>query len=88
MRAEIEPETSLVPPRVFLSYAWESGYREWVSQLATTLRADGIDARIDAWHMRDGQDFPSFMNAEVRSADKVLILGRAVCTWLGWKLPG
>ena len=62
--------------RVFISYAWEdSEYRLWVQRLATTLRQDGVDVRLDAWHRQMGQDLPSFMNAEVRNADRVLVLG-------------
>jgi len=64
------------PVRVFISYAWEDDeYRFWVRRLATTLRRDGVDARLDAWHQQTGQDFPSFMNAEVRNADRILVLG-------------
>ena len=63
------------PVRVFISYAWEDDeYRFWVRRLARTLRGDGVDARIDAWHL-DGRDLPSFMSAEIRSADRVLVLG-------------
>ncbi len=41
--------------------------------LATKLRADGIDVRADLWHLR-GRTFAEFMNAEVREADRILIL--------------
>jgi hypothetical protein len=41
------------PIRVFISYAWEHDkYRDWVAQLAAQLRTDGIDARLDRWHLR------------------------------------
>ncbi|MEM7249980.1 MAG: toll/interleukin-1 receptor domain-containing protein [Pseudomonadota bacterium] len=60
---------------MFISYAWESdAFRDWVKQLATQLRADGIDARLDAWHLEDGITFVEFMNREVRQADRVLVL--------------
>lgn len=63
------------PKRVFLSYAWESQkYRTWVKQLATRLRADGIDARLDAWHLADNGDIAEFMNREIREADWVLVI--------------
>jgi hypothetical protein len=66
----------MAPVRVFISYAWEDdAYRFWVQRLAVTLRSDGIDARLDAWHRQTGQDFPSFMNSEIRNADRVLVLG-------------
>ncbi len=61
--------------RVFVSYSWDDdAYRLWVLRLATRLRRDGVDARLDYWHLRDGQTIPEFMNSEVRNADKVLTL--------------
>lgn len=61
--------------KVFLSYAWEDDdYRLWVKRLATRLREDGVEARLDAWHCRPTDDIPSFMNREVRNADWVLVL--------------
>jgi hypothetical protein len=64
----------MAPPRVFISYAWESDdYRQWVERLATRLRENGIDARLDKWHLQEGS-IPDFMNREVRQADKVLVL--------------
>ena len=63
------------PVRVFISYAWEDDkYRDWVAELAAQLRDDGIDARLDRWHMQPGQTIPEFMNSEVRLAEKVLVL--------------
>lgn len=62
--------------RVFISYAWEDeGYRDWVKRLATTLRMHGVNARLDAWDLGRGQSLPAFMNAEIRLADHVLVLG-------------
>lgn len=64
-----------LPVRVFISYAWESvEYRRLVKGLATRLRYDGIDARLDAWHLRDSTTIPEFMNREVRHASKVLVI--------------
>jgi hypothetical protein len=60
--------------RVFISYAWENNdYRARVKSFAARLRQDGINARLDAWHLR-GQTIPEFMASEVRNADKILIL--------------
>ncbi len=70
----MKPQTPKTPVRVLISYAWEDeAYRDWVAQLATQLRADGVDARLDRWHLED-RTFPEFMNSEVREADKVLVL--------------
>ncbi len=61
-------------PRVFVSYAWEDkDYKTWVKRLAKRLRADGVNARLDAWHL-DGRPFGDFMTAEVEDADWVLLV--------------
>ncbi len=39
-------------------------YRDWVAQLASQLRDDGVDARLDRWHLQRGQSIPEFMNSE------------------------
>lgn len=63
-------------PRVFISYSWDSPeHKSWVKSLATQLRQDGIDVRLDDWHLR-GRTIPSFMTSEVRNADFIL----AICT--------
>src|ERR1700736_3993021 len=62
--------------RVFISYAWgDDEYRTLVKRLAARLRQDGIDARLDAWHL-EGLTIPEFMSREVRNADKIL----AICS--------
>jgi hypothetical protein len=71
----MSPQTTTAPIRVFISYAWEDDdYRQWVARLAAQLIEDGIDARLDCWHVQVGQTIPGFMNSEVRLADKVLVL--------------
>lgn len=61
--------------RVFLSYAWEDeAYKLWVRRLATRLREDGVDARLDLWHTREGETVAQFMIREVRLAHRVLVL--------------
>ncbi|MEZ5357124.1 MAG: toll/interleukin-1 receptor domain-containing protein [Bryobacteraceae bacterium] len=63
-----------VSPRVFLSYAWEDdAYRARVEAFAARLVQDGVDARLDAWHL-DGLTIPEFMSREVRNADRLLVL--------------
>lgn len=65
------------PPRVFISYSWESeGHKDWVRYLAENLRMAGIDARLDQWYVKPGESFTSFMENEVVDADYVLV----VCT--------
>lgn len=63
------------PVRVFVSYAWEDvAYRRLVKSLATRLRNDGVDARLDAWDLRGATTIPEFMDREVRHASKLLIV--------------
>lgn len=61
--------------RLFVSYAWEDeNYQDWVKALSTQLCSDGLDVRLDAWHLERGVTIPEFMNREVRLADVVLVL--------------
>ena len=37
-------------PKAFISYSWDDdAHKEWVRQLATRLRADGVDVTLDRW---------------------------------------
>lgn len=65
----------VTPPRVFISYAWEDDeYRDWVERLARRLRDNGVEARLDKWHLEEGDTVARFMNREQRAADRVLVL--------------
>jgi len=62
-------------PRVFVSYTGrDKENAHWVRRLATALRANGIDARLDVFHLRPGLDLPQWMANEVTLADKVLLI--------------
>ncbi len=62
-------------PKTFISYAWESDEaKEWVKKLATELRKDGIDAKLDQWEVVPGDQMPHFMEKSVRENDFVLII--------------
>ena len=62
-------------PRVFISYIGEDiKNREWVKQLACRLRESGVNARIDMFHLKPGQDLPQWMTNELIMADKVLLI--------------
>ncbi len=57
-------------PKLFVSYSWTSPtHIDWVIQLATDLRNLGVEAIIDRWHLREGQDAHSFMESMVRSGE-------------------
>lgn len=66
------------PPRVFLSYTASSlAHAEWVKWLATYLRQNGVDARLDAWHMRAAMPMQQWMCNELQLADRVVIISDA-----------
>lgn len=63
------------PPIVFISYSWDSPeHRQWVTQFGGYLRSKGIDARLDVWHLRLGEDVGVFMESTLREADRVLVI--------------
>lgn len=67
----------MTPPRVFISYSHDSAeHKSWVLDFATTLRNRGIDAVLDQWDLRPGDDLPHFMETELARCDYVLM----VCT--------
>jgi hypothetical protein len=62
-------------PTVFISYSHDDReHKQWVLDLATKLRETGVDAIIDAWDLRPGDDFTKFMERGVRNADRVLMI--------------
>jgi hypothetical protein len=70
--ATTEPQK---PRRVFLSYCHTSPeHEEWVAGLGTFLRENGVDARLDVWHLRRGMDLPQFMTNELTLADRVVLV--------------
>ena len=64
-------------PTSFISYSWDNDdHKSWVRDLATRLRGDGIDVKLDQWEIAPGDQLPSFMESAIRENDYVLI----VCT--------
>ena len=74
---ELDPRGINPPPKAFISYALEdSAHKHWVRQLATRLRADGVDVMLDQWNAAPGDQIPAFMELAVRENDFVI----AICT--------
>jgi len=62
-------------PTTFISYAWESiDLKNWVKELATRLRQNGIDAKLDQWEIVPGDQMPHFMEKSVRENNYVIII--------------
>ncbi len=62
-------------PKVFIAYSWDDeAHKRWVADLATRLRGDGVESRLDQWHAVPGDKLPRFMEQEIRENDFVLII--------------
>ena len=62
-------------PKAFVSYSWDDdAHKEWVADLATKLRSDGVDITLDQWDMVPGDQLTSFMEKEIRENNYVLII--------------
>ncbi len=71
------PEPDPTVPKTFISYSWDDdAHKEWVKQLATRLRTDGVDVTLDRWHSEPGDQIPAFMERAVRENHFVI----AICT--------
>lgn len=64
-------------PVVFISYSWTSkDYQQSIIDLASRMRHDGVDVKLDVWDLKEGQDKYVYMEQCVTNSDidKVLIL--------------
>lgn len=64
-------------PKAFISYSWTSKqHQQWVLDLATALRANGVDAILDRWDLKEGHDAIAFMERMVTdpTVEKVVIV--------------
>lgn len=63
------------PIRAFISYTkTNDAHALWVKELAKFLRDNGIEARLDAWHLRPGMDVAQWMCNELDLADRVILI--------------
>ena len=64
-------------PKVFISYSHDSKeHKGFVRKLATSLRDYNIDADMDTWGLKPGDDLPTYMEKNLHEADFILV----VCT--------
>ena len=53
-------------PVVFISYSWSSPeHEDFVLKIATKLRSDGVDVKLDKWELKEGHDKYAFMETMV-----------------------
>lgn len=61
--------------KVFISYTWEDNeHMDWVEDLATSLRRDGIEVTLDQWDVDLGDELSKFMEEGVRDHERVLVI--------------
>jgi hypothetical protein len=62
-------------PKAFISYSHDSqSHKKWVLDLATRLRNAGVDAILDQWELKAGDDLPHFMEQNLAACDYVLMI--------------
>ncbi len=65
----------MATPKVFVSYSHDSqDHKKWVLDLATRLRSTGVDAILDQWELKPGDDLPHFMETHLANSDHVLMI--------------
>src|SRR5687767_13035163 len=75
----VETAEAPVPVRVLISYAHDAeesapGHVERVRRFWTFLRAQGIDARLDVLAANEQQDWPAWMDQQLRETRFVLVI--------------
>jgi len=63
------------PPVVFISYSHDSDkHKDWVLQLATKLRSNGVNVILDRWNLKLGSNLASFMERELSKSNRVICI--------------
>ena len=61
--------------KVFVSYSQDlQAHKKWVLDFSTRLRNVGVDAVLDQWDLGPGDDLPNFMEKNLASADRVIMI--------------
>jgi len=61
------------PPVVFISYSHDNEeHKNWVLQLATRLRYNGVNVILDRWNLKLGSDLASFMEKGLSKSHRVI----------------
>ena len=65
--------TSTNEPIVFISYSHDSEeHKNWVLQLATRLRSNGVNIILDRWNLKLGSDLASFMERGLSKSNRIV----------------
>ena len=65
--------TEIIEPTVFISYSHDSEeHSDWVLQLATRLRSNGVNIILDKWNLKLGSDLASFMERGLSESNRVI----------------
>lgn len=61
--------------KVFISYSWDSSdHKKKVLALSNKLRKDGVDCHIDQYETSPPENWPKWMERQIKNADFVLII--------------
>lgn len=64
-----------IPPTVFISYSHDSEeHKNWVLQLSTRLRSNGVDVILDRWNLKLGSDLASFMERGLSKSQRIICI--------------
>lgn len=67
------PMSNTNEPKVFISYSHDNEeHKDWVLQLATRLRSNGVDVILDRWNLKLGSDLASFMERGLSKSSRII----------------
>lgn len=62
-------------PKVFVSYSHDGpAHKQWVLELAIRLRQGGVDAILDQWDLKLGEDISRFMESGIQDCERVVVV--------------
>ena len=65
----------MMVPSVFVSYSHDGdSHSDWVLQLSTRLRSNGVDIILDRWNLALGQDVAAFIEKGLSKSNRVLCI--------------
>ena len=62
-------------PIIFISYSHDNElHKDWVLQLSTRLRSNGVNVILDRWNLKLGSDLASFMERGLSESNRVICI--------------